>query len=78
MATKIRLRDLGCASAAVSCGFKVRAIERDAGGQAYFIFTQTSELDLTIDAYWADTLEVKARTLIENTKMLKSRIYGER
>jgi hypothetical protein len=73
-----KVRDLGLASSLASCGFEVQEIERDAGGQAYFIFIKTGGLERAINGYWADTLDVKARTLIDNTKALKSRIYGER
>lgn len=72
------LRDLGCSAAVVSCGFEVRAIERNKDGQAYFIFIKTDGLERAVGAYWANTLEVPARTYSENIKMLKSRIYSER
>ncbi|HEU5187354.1 MAG TPA: DUF5659 domain-containing protein [Candidatus Saccharimonadales bacterium] len=72
----MKLRDLGLAAALVSRGFVVQEIERDAGGQAHFLFVRTAELERTINSYWADTLEVRARTYSENIKMLKSRIYS--
>jgi hypothetical protein len=74
---QVRLRDLGLSAALVSCGFGMPEIERDVGGQAYFIFIKTDELERTIGDYWADTLSVKARTYSDNLKTLKSRIYSE-
>jgi len=72
----IKIHDLGLAAALVSCGFKLHATDRDQNGRLYFIFRQTDEQTKDIDAYWADTLVVKARTYSDNVKMLKSRIYS--
>lgn len=72
-----RTHDMGLAAALVSCGFELRATNRDINGRFYFAFRQTDKLTRAIDAYWANTLEVKARTLFDNTKMLKGRIYSE-
>jgi hypothetical protein len=74
----IQIHDLGLAAALVSCGFRLRATDRDQNGRLNFMFGQTDELTKDIDAYWADTLVVKARTYSDNIKMLKSRIYSER
>lgn len=73
----VRINDLGLAAALVSCGIEMQTTERDADGRAHFVFLQTVELDHNIDDYWSDTLNVKARKLIDNTKMLKSRIYSK-
>ena len=71
-----KLRDLGLAAALVSCGFEVLRIERGAGGQAYFCFVDTDGLRRAVSSYWANTLDVRARTYFDGIKMLKSRIYG--
>jgi hypothetical protein len=73
-----RIRDLGLAAALVSRGFGTPEIERDIGGQAYFRFIKTDELEQDVSDYWADTLNVKARKYSDDIKMLKSRIYSER
>ncbi len=75
--TTTKIRDLGLAAALASCGHEMRGTNRDMNGRAHFIFTQTAELARDTNAYWADTLNVKARTFFDNTKMLKSRIYAE-
>jgi hypothetical protein len=74
----VKIRDLGLASALVSCGHEISVISRDSNGYAYFIFLQTNELERAVNDYWSDTLDVKARTYSDAMKMLKSRIYGER
>ena len=73
-----KIRDLGLAAALASCGFEMRETERDVGGQTYFLFIKTDELERAVSDYWADTLSVKARKYSDNIKMLKSRIYSER
>jgi hypothetical protein len=73
-----KIRDLGLAAGLVSRGFGMPEIEREVGGQAYFVFIKTDELERAVSDYWADTLNVKARTHSDNIKTLKSRIYSER
>lgn len=75
--SNMRTHDLGLAAALVSCGFELRTTNRDISGRFYFAFKQTEELMSAIDAYWSDTLNVRARTYNDNIKMLKSRIYSE-
>ncbi len=72
------IRDLALAASLVSCGFEVLDTFRDTSGRVYFVFTQSDELDIAVNAYWSDTLDVKARKFSDNIKMLKSRIYGAR
>lgn len=74
----ISIRDLGLATALVSCGFVMSDTRRDETGRMHFIFVGTDELDHAVNDYWADTLDVKARKYFDDIKMLKSRIYGER
>ncbi len=72
----VGVRDLGLGAALVSRGFELQEIERSAGGPAYFLFIKTGELERAVSAYWANTLDVRARTYSENIKMLKSRVYS--
>ena len=74
----VRIRDLGLAASLVSYGFEITQTCWDKSGRAYFIFIQSEELDHAVKRYWSDTLNVNARRLIENLKMLKSLIYAER
>lgn len=73
-----RVKDLALAASLISCGFEVLDTMRDASGRVHFEFAQTDELERAVSSYWADTLDVKARTYADNIKMLKSRIYSER
>lgn len=72
-----RTHDLGLAAALVSCGFKLCTTNRDRNGRVYFAFKQVEYLAEAINEYWANTLNVPARSYSDNIKMLKSRIYAE-
>ncbi len=72
-----KIRDLGLAASLVSLDYKVVTTERDTDGRAYFVFKQTASLAQAVNDYWANSLTVKARQLVDSTKMLKTRIYSE-
>ena len=42
-----------------------------------FIFKRKEKLDELINKFWSDQLKVKARSLLENLKILKNRIYSD-
>lgn len=74
----VSLRDLGVVAALVTCGFEIVFTHKDDSGRVQFVFEETVALDQTVENYYADNLQVKARKFADNTKMLKSRIYSER
>jgi len=74
----VSIRDLGVVAALVTCGFEVEEMNRDSNGRTYFIFQQTAALDDVVNGYYSDTLQVQARKLTDNTKMLKGRIYADK
>lgn len=73
----MRVRDLGLAAALVSIGYEVNQTYKDPNGRTYFVFMDVECLKTDAERYWADTLMVKARNFMDNTKMLKSVIYAE-
>lgn len=75
---KISVRDLGLAAALTSLDYKILATEKDESGRTQFVFVKSPELENSVNAYWANTLDVKARYYFDAIKMLKSRIYGGR
>ena len=72
------IRDLGLVAALVTCGFEIVFTHRNDKGRVYFVFEETVALAQTVEDYYADNLQVKARKFFDNTKMLKGRIYSER
>lgn len=69
--------DIGCASALVSVGFELATLDKSNPKKVQFAFTKTDEIEKTAESYWSDFLNVNARTLVNNMKMLKSRIYSD-
>lgn len=77
-----KIRDLGLAAALVSRGVEISNTEKDETGRTHFIFSYKDDMgadvDVAIDNYWNNHLDVDARQYFDNIKMLKSRIYSER
>jgi len=69
--------DLGCSAALVSAGFSLVSLDRENLRKVQFIFRRSDGIDEFVDAYWADSLEVRARTYFDALKMLKNRLYSE-
>lgn len=69
--------DLGCSAALVSSGFELVSLDKSNPRKVQFIFKRKFGIEKVVDEYWADRLEVKARTFFDNTKMIKNRIYSE-
>lgn len=69
--------DLGV-SAALSCsGFELLALDKANPRKALFVFRHTDQIEEVVDQYFADRLEVKARSFFDAIKALKNRIYSE-
>ena len=69
--------DLGCSSALISAGFELVSLDKSNPRKVQFVFRREVGIEKMVDSYWADRLEVKARTYFDNVKMLKNRIYSE-
>ena len=69
--------DLGCSSALVSSGFELVSLDKANPKKVQFIFRREIGIEKVVDDYFADKLEIKARTFFDNVKMLKNRIYSE-
>ena len=69
------LSDLGGTASLLCMGFQLRDIDKTDPKRVLFIFDLCTELEETVNAYFANTLKVPARSLVDNMKMLKNRIY---
>ncbi len=69
--------DLGCSSALISAGFELVSLDKANPRKVQFILRREVGIEKVVDKYWADRLEVKARTFFDNIKVLKNRIYSE-
>lgn len=70
--------DLGCSAAIIAAGYELMNLDRTNPSRVGFIFENSEPLQSDVNAYWANRLSVDARTLNENSKMLKTRIYSEK
>ncbi len=69
--------DLGLASALVSVRLEIISIDKTDRKKVKFIFQNSEKLGETTEKYWNKELKTDARTLFENQKMLKNRIYSD-
>ncbi|MCX6153848.1 MAG: DUF5659 domain-containing protein [Candidatus Kapabacteria bacterium] len=68
--------DIGLATSLVSLGFELWNLDKSEIKKVQFVFKRNDGIDLVIRDYWQDNLPINARTLIDNQKMLKNRIYS--
>ncbi len=71
------LADLGAAAALVCRGYKLLCLDRGNPHRVNFVFQQECDLEITLDKYWSDTLEIRARAYFDTIKALKSRLRSE-
>lgn len=69
--------DLGAAASLVTADFELVTLDKSNPRKVQFIFRWTDGIEKIADEYWADKLEIKARSFFDNIKMLKNRIYSE-
>ena len=69
--------DLALASSLVCLGFSLVSLDRENLRKVQFVFRRAEGIDETIEAYWADTLQVRARSYFDSMKMLKNRLHSE-
>ena len=69
--------DIGVASALISKGYQIENIDRKNPKKALFKFYSSESIQNTMEQYWKDDLKINARTLLDNLKMLKNRLYSQ-
>jgi hypothetical protein len=69
--------DLGLAAALLACSVLLVRVNKDNPKRAVFVFIESIEVSNLVQEYWNGSLMVNALGYFENTKRLKSRIYGE-
>lgn len=68
--------DLGCSTALLCAGFELLSVKRGSTKKALFIFRKEIGIEEVTDKYFADRLEVKARSFFDHLKALKNKLYG--
>ena len=68
--------DLGLATALCCIGYELITLDKQDKRKVSFIFKRKLGIDKDSNDYWADYIEVKARTYFDNLRTLKNRIYS--
>jgi hypothetical protein len=69
--------DLGVSSALLCIGFGLLFVKKDNPKKALFIFKRKAGIEEVSNDYFADKLEVKARSFFDAIKALKNKLYSE-
>lgn len=68
--------DIGLSAALISLGYELKTVDKTNIKKSKFVFKRDEHIDKMINEFWSGKLLLPARTLIENIKMLKNRIYS--
>lgn len=69
--------DLGLAAAMLAVGFELLSIDKFNTNKVLFVFEQDSYIKDIAKRYFADQLEVRARSFFDHLKALKSMLYSK-
>lgn len=68
--------DIGVSTALLCANFELLSVEKSNPRKALFVFRKKAGIEETANKYFADRLEVKARSFFDNLKALKNKLYG--
>ena len=68
--------DLGVSTALLCADFELLSVDKDNPQKALFIFKKEDGIEDTVDRYFSDRLEVKARSYFDHLKALKNKLYS--
>jgi hypothetical protein len=68
--------DIGLAAALVTLGYTLFDVDKTNPKKSQFIFKRDEQIDKMVNKYWDNTLTLHARSLVDNLKMLKNRLYS--
>ena len=68
--------DIGLAAALVTLGYSLWDVDKTNYKKSQFIFKRDEHIDKMLNDYWDNKLTLPARSLLENQKMLKNRLYS--
>lgn len=70
--------DLGATAALICSGYELMAVDKENPSKALFVFRKEDGIEETVDDYWADRLEVKARRYFDSLKAVKNKLYSSK
>ncbi|MGV8018291.1 MAG: DUF5659 domain-containing protein [Ignavibacteria bacterium] len=68
--------DIGLAASLFTLGYTMLEVDNQSPKKSRFIFRRDEHIDNMIAQYWDNKLTLPARSLFENLKMLKNRLYS--
>ena len=68
--------DLGSCAALISVGFELTSLDKQNPHKVLFVFKKKIGVEEAVNDYFSGNLKVSARTMFDNIKMLKNRIYS--
>jgi hypothetical protein len=68
--------DIGLAAAVVTLGYDLWDVDNTNQKKSKFIFRRDEHIDKMVQEYWDNKLLLPARSLLDNQKMLKNRLYS--
>lgn len=68
--------DLGCAAAMISKGLGFPRLDKTDPQKVRFIFSSSPDVREAADDYWSSSLLVVAKSMTDNMKTLKNKIYS--
>jgi hypothetical protein len=68
--------DIGLAAAVVTLGYDLWDVDKTNQKRSKFIFRRDEHIDKMVQEYWDNKLLLPARSLLDNQKMLKNRLYS--
>ena len=69
--------DLGVSTGLLCAGFRLISIDKKDSRKSLFVFKRTKNIEVVANRYFADQLEVKARSFFDHLKALKNKLYSE-
>jgi len=68
--------DIGVSTALLCADFELLAVEKSNPRKALFVFRRQVGIEEVANKYFADKLEIKARSFFDNLKALKNKLYS--
>lgn len=75
--TQFRTSDFSLSCALITLGCKLENLDRTNHERIDFCFNHSQQLDLLVQNFWSDSLQVNPRLFAMNHKLLKSRLRLE-
>jgi len=70
------IQDLNLATVLLTLGHKLLKLDKDNPKRVIFVFENDGDIEQDITDYWNNKIKLPAQELLNNQKLLKSRIFS--